>query len=121
MVNCHSILITFVFLISRQKLILKIFSSKSDSLEFPAKKKVLTCTDSDNCMRATLPGGPSDFEKVQTPFISDFGSDTVRWLCHWVTVEGEFIVFLNKNIVGAVVLVPGVFKLHLFGGRGHVH
>merc|ERR1719270_1898702 len=22
-------------------------------------------------MRATLPGGPSDFEKVQTPFISD--------------------------------------------------
>lgn len=36
-------------------------------------------------------------------------------------MESQFIVLLDKNIVGAVVLVPGMFELHLFGGRGHVH
>lgn len=98
-------------------------------------------------MSTPLPGGPSDFKEVKAPLVPNLGPDAVGGLGDWVPVEGELVVFLDKNVVrpandgnifgsphrinanhkdqpatlsSPVVLVPGVLQLDLSRHRRHV-
>lgn len=58
----------------------------------------LTGTDSDGRMGAALALGPRDFKEMQAPFVADLATNAVRRLSHWVSMQRQWVIFLDKNI-----------------------
>ncbi len=60
---------------------------------------IFTCTEPDNSMCASLPGGPSEFKEMEASFVADATSNAVRRLRNWMPMERQLVVLLDKNVV----------------------
>ena len=60
---------------------------------------IVTCTDTDDCVCASLPRWPSDFEKMEASLVANAAPDAVRRLGNRVTVKRQLVVVLDENVV----------------------
>ncbi len=86
----------------------------------PAVQWSITGGYPDNGISAPLSSEPRDLKDVQPAPVAHLAADAVGGLRHRVPAEGQRVVVLDEDVVGAVLAVPRMLQLDVLAARWHV-
>jgi hypothetical protein len=59
---------------------------------------LFTCTDTDDCVCASLLGGPGHFEKVKSAFVADAAANAIGRLSNGMPMNRQLVAVLDENV-----------------------